>query len=96
MNTANYTNLIQPLSVKVTGDLAHYKFNPFALRELGFKDNGAAWSNSNEPLYTLDTQIGALCVVAFKRVYLIHGNKEEHLERISDTQMLTQFIQMLS
>lgn len=96
MNTANYTNQIKPRPVEATGKAANNTFHPYALRELGFTDRRATWSNTNEHYHSLETQLGTLCVVGFSKVILLHGNKEDHLDRIDSVRMLTLFIEMLS
>ncbi|PVH27033.1 hypothetical protein [Sphingobacterium corticibacter] len=96
MNTANYTNQIKPLLVEATGKAANNIFHPYALCELGFTDRGTTWSNTNEQYHSVETQLGTLCVVRFSKVFLLHGNKENHLDRITSVRMLTLFIEMLS
>ncbi|MCL7987670.1 hypothetical protein M8998_06945 [Sphingobacterium sp. lm-10] len=97
MNTANnYTLQKIPQPVEATGKVSNNTFHPYALRELGFTDNGLAWANSNEHYHSLETQLGTLCVVGFSKVILLHGNKEDHLDRINIVRMLTLFIEMLS
>lgn len=71
-------------------------FNPVTLIAMGFEFMGNCWGNSNLPYHKIETQLGTLCVVDNRSVYLIRGNREDHLERITSISILNQFISSLS
>lgn len=66
-----------------------------ALIEIGFDFMGFCWGSSNKPYHELDTEIGTVCVVNYKDVYLIKGNREHQMRKISTVEQLKQFINLL-
>lgn len=70
-------------------------FNHQALIDLGFEFMGYCWGDRNKPYHELYTEIGTICVVNYKDVYLIKGNMEHKMRKISDLEQLKQFINLL-
>ena len=65
------------------------------LIDLGFEFMGFCWGDRNKPYHELDTEIGTICVVNYKDVYLIKGNREHKMRKISNVEQLNQFINLL-
>ena len=72
------------------------RFTPTHLQELGFTDMGNCWGNSNEPYWSIETEIGTICVVSLDQVWLERGMREQLLSKIDSPKMLGLFINMLS
>lgn len=66
-----------------------------ALIELGFDFMGFCWGSSNKPYHEIDTELGIVCVVNNKDVYLIKGNREHRMRKIKTMEQLKQFINLL-
>lgn len=66
-----------------------------SLIDLGFEFMGFCWGDYNKPYYELYTEIGTICVVNYKDVYLIKGNREHKMRKISNVEQLNQFINLL-
>ncbi|WP_180268536.1 hypothetical protein [Sphingobacterium sp. 1.A.4] len=72
------------------------KFLPDWLISNGFKYMGSAWGNRGQDYYQIDTEIGGICVVDFKEVWLEKGREEVRLERIKTPNQLETFLSLLS
>lgn len=72
------------------------RFTSTQLLELGFTDMGNCWGNSNERYWSIETEIGNICVVSYKQVWLERGIREQALAKIDSPKMLSLFIGMLS
>lgn len=57
---------------------------------------GQAWGNNGKEYWQIDTEIGLVCIVDQKHVYLCRGNKEQLLDKINNPKMLDLFIGMLN
>lgn len=69
-------------------------FTPDFLVSRGLEYKGNCWGNSNKPYYQIDTQIGSICIVDFKDVYLVR-KRDIQLNRINSTEKLDQFLELL-
>lgn len=70
-------------------------FTNDSLIDLGFEFMGFCWGGFNKPYHELDSEIGTICVVDYKDVYLIKGNREHQMRKISNVEQLKQFINLL-
>jgi len=77
-------------------EAADARFTPTQLQELGFINMGNCWGNSNEPYWSIETEIGNICVVGLQQVWLERGMREQLLSKIDSPKMLTLFLGMLS
>lgn len=69
-------------------------FNHQALTDLGFEFMGYCWGEHNAPYYQIDTELGYVCVVNYRDVYL--SSRRDHLlKKIKSISQLNQFINLL-
>lgn len=75
--------------------LEHQPLPHNSLIELGFDFMGYCWGASNKPYYQIECELGTICVVDHRSVYLIKGNREHQMRKISNVEQLKQFINLL-
>lgn len=71
------------------------KFTHDSLIELGFDFMGFCWGGYNKPYYQIDCELGTICVVDYQDVYMVRGNREDKLCKITSKNLLKQFINLL-
>ena len=70
-------------------------FNHDDLIALHFDFMGYCWDWSNKPYHQIETELGTLCVVDYKEVIMVRGNREDRLTKITNVDQLKQFINLL-
>ena len=83
------------VSTGVASGLLETPLTHSALLSLGFDFMGYCWGGYNKPYYQIDSELGAICVVDYQDVYLVRGNREDKLRKITNTEQLTNFLSLL-
>lgn len=83
------------VSAGVASGLLEQQFPHSALASLGFDFMGYCWGGYNKPYYQIDSELGTICVVDYQDVYLVRGNREDKLRKITNTEQLTNFLSLL-
>lgn len=91
---------MERLTIAVRNDVASVllekkKFTHDSLIELGFEFMGFCWGCNNKPYHELDSELGTICVVDYRTVYIIKGSREHQVRKISNVEQLKQFIDLL-
>lgn len=63
-------------------------FDADLLDKAGFDFMGRYWGNNNLPFFQLETQLGYICVVDNREVFLVIGSRENKLEFTSTSSLL--------
>ncbi len=70
-------------------------FSHESLLDLGLDFMGFCWGGYNKPYYQIDCELGTICVLDYQDVYMVRGNREDKLCKITTTGKLKQFINLL-
>lgn len=70
-------------------------FSHESLSDLGLDFMGYCWGGYNKPYYQIDSELGTICVVDYQDVYLVRGNREDMLRKITNVEQLTNFLSLL-
>lgn len=71
------------------------RFSHDDLISLNFDFMGFCWGGYNKPYYQIDCELGTICVVDYQDVYMVRGNREDKLCKITSKDQLKKFINLL-